>query len=101
MDNSFSTSKTDTFRFQIDPDVRAQIEAVYAKDGITLTQAIHIFIQQSLHVGGFPFQVDEENEEFAKAKALERLMHELELGKSSGEAVEEEEVYRMLGVTPE
>lgn len=98
MDNIVTAPKTDTFRFRINPEIRKQVEDIYAKNGLTFTQAINIFIQQSLNAGGFPFQVSEENAEFVKAKAMERLMKELEVGKNSGPLVDEDEVYRMLGV---
>jgi DNA-damage-inducible protein J len=101
MDNILYAPKTDMFRFRINPEVRAQVEDVYAKNGLTFTQAINIFIQQSLNVGGFPFQVNEENTEFVKANAMKRLMKELEDGKMSGELVDEAEVYKLLEVTPE
>jgi len=98
MDNIVTAPKTDMFRFRINPEIRKQVEDIYAKNGLTFTQAINIFIQQSLNAGGFPFQVSEENAEFVKAKAMERLMKELEVGKNSGPLVDEDEVYRMLGV---
>jgi DNA-damage-inducible protein J len=101
MDPILSAPKTDMFRFRINPDIRAQVEAVYAKNGLTFTQAINIFIQQSLNAGGFPFQVNEENAELVRARSMERLMKELDAGKNSGELVDEADVYRMLEVTPE
>lgn len=96
--NVVSSPKTDMFRFRINPEVRKQVEAVYEKNGLSLTQAINIFIQQSLNAGGLPFQVTDDNAEMIKAKSMERLMKELEIGKNSGEPVAEEDVYNMLGV---
>ena len=46
-----------------------------------------------------PFQVNEENAELIKARAMERLMKELEAGENSGELIDEAEAYRLLGVT--
>lgn len=100
MNNVVSSPKTDMFRFRINPDVRKEVEAIYEKNGLSLTQAINIFIQQSLNTGGLPFQVTDDNAEMIKAKSMERLMKELETGKASGEVVSEEEVYSMLGVNP-
>ena len=71
---------------------------MYAKNGLSFTQALNIFIQQSINAGGFPFPVSEENAEYVKAKAMERLMKELEVGKNSGPLVDEADAYRMLGV---
>lgn len=98
MDNIVTAPKTDMYRFRINPEIRKQVEEVYAKNGLTFTQALNIFIQQSLNAGGFPFQVSEENAEFMKLKAMERLMKELEAGRNSGPLVDEAEAYRMLGV---
>lgn len=98
MDNIVNAPKTDTFRFRINPEIRKQVEQVYAKNGLTFTQALNIFIQQSLNAGGLPFQVSEDNAAFLKAKALERLTKELDAGKNSGPLVPEDEVCRMLGV---
>lgn len=98
MDNIVTAPKTDMFRFRINPEIRKQVEEVYARNGLTFTQALNIFIQQSLNAGGFPFQVSAENAEFVKAKAMERLMKELDAGKNSGALVDEADAYRMLGV---
>lgn len=98
MENIVNAPKTDMFRFRINPEIRQQVEEVYARNGLSFTQALNIFIQQSLNVGGFPFQLNDENAEFVKAKAMERLMKELEAGKNSGPLVDEADAYRMLGV---
>ena len=50
MNNIVSAPRTDSYHFRINPEVRKEVEAVYAKNGISFTQAINIFIQQSLHV---------------------------------------------------
>lgn len=98
MENIVTAPKTDMFRFRINPEIRREVEAVYAKNGLSFTQALNIFIQQSINAGGFPFPVSEENAEYVKAKAMERLMKELEAGKNSGPLVDEADAYRMLGV---
>lgn len=101
MDNIVNAPKTDSYHFRINPQVRSAVEAVYAKNGISFTQAINIFIQQSLNAGGFPFPVTADNAEFVRAEAMKRLMKEMDEGKRSGDLVEESEVYRMFGVQPE
>lgn len=93
-----SSAKTDMFRMRINPEVRQNLEAVYAKNGLTLTDAVNVFFQQSLNAGGFPFQVTEGNAELIKAKALNRLMKELNKGISDSVSYSEDEVYQMLGV---
>lgn len=98
MNPILSAPKTDTYHFRINPEVRAQVEAVYAKSGLSFTQAINVFIQQSLDAGGFPFAVTEENAEMVKAEAMKRLVKELEVGLNSGDSVDEAEVYKMFDV---
>lgn len=96
MENLLSAPRTDSFHFRINPEIRKKVEAVYAKNGISFTQAINIFIQQSLNAGGFPFPVTADNAEFVRAEAMKRLMNELEAGKKSGDLVSEQEAYRIL-----
>ena len=83
MENIVNAPKTDMFRFRINPEIRSQVEEIYAKNGISFTQAINIFIQQSLNAGGFPFLVNED----------------LDAGRNSGPLVDEAEAYRLLEVT--
>lgn len=99
--NVVTAAKTDTFRIRINPDIRRDLESIYEKTGLTLTDAVNVFFQQSLNTGGFPFQVSEDNAELMKAKALSRLMKELEEGENDPISYSEDEVYRMLGVEPE
>lgn len=98
MQKVVSAPKTDSFRFRINPEIRAQAEQVYEKCGLSLTDAINVFIQQSLNAGGFPFAVSEDNAALLKKKALSRLMKDLEEGKRSGEPIDEETACRMLGL---
>ena len=96
-----TSAKTDMFRMRINPEVRKRLEKMYGRTGLTLTDAINVFFQQSLNAGGFPFQVTEDNAEIVKAKALARLMKELEAGDSDPVSFTEDEVYQRLGVTRE
>ena len=93
-----SSAKTDMFRMRINPDIRRELERVYAKNGLTLTDAVNVFFQQSLNNGGFPFQVTENNAEMMKAKALNRLMKELDEGMSDPVSYAQDEVYQILSV---
>lgn len=98
MNTILSAPKTDTYHFRINPEVRAQVEEVYAKSGLSFTQAINVFIQQSLDAGGFPFAVNAENAELLRAESMKRLMKELEAGENSGDLVDEADVYKMFDV---
>lgn len=98
MEPMLSLPKTDVFRLRVNPDVRRDLEAVYAKNGLTLTDAVNVFFQQSLNAGGFPFSVTEDNAQLVKARALTRLLKELEQGENCGQSYSEEEAARILDV---
>lgn len=88
MDTSFNVvnaPKTATFQMRINPEVKRRVEAVYASQGLSFTDAINIFIQQSLNDNGLPFLVSPENAEFMKAKAMRRLLEEVQKGWDSAE----------------
>ena len=93
--------KTATFQMRINPDIKQQVEEIYARQGLSFTDAVNIFIQQSLNMGGLPFLASPENEEYMKAKAMRRLMAEVQKGWDSAERdgwVSEENAYRQLGI---
>ena len=99
--NVATAPKTGTFQMRINPEIKEQLENIYAKNGLTLTDAINVFLQQSLNTEGLPFLVSPDNEAFMKAKAAKILMAELQKGIDSGEKhgwIPEDEAYRILGV---
>ena len=49
-------AKTANINLRIDPDIKAQAEAVYSNFGISVTDAINVFLHASIMEGGFPFQ---------------------------------------------
>ena len=78
-----SLTKTSTFQFRINPKVREQAEAVYAGCGLTLTDAINIFIQQSINVDGLPFVVTRRSKAAKYEQAVTRLMSEIAAGEAA------------------
>ena len=106
MDQSYnvaSAPKTATFQMRINPEIKERVEQVYANYGLNLTDAINIFIQQSLNADGLPFLLSPENREYMKAKAMKRLMAELDASWRSAQEdgwVSEEEALRRLENCP-
>ena len=89
---------------RINPDIKQQVEEVYARQGLTFTDAVNIFIQQSINADGLPFLVSPENGEYMKTKAMRRLMSELQKGWDSAEKegwLGMEDVEAQLGITNE
>ena len=77
--------KTATFQFRINPQVRSRAESIYADCGLTLTDAINIFIQQSINVEGLPFIVTRKSKSAKFAQAVTQLMSDIAVGEESAE----------------
>ena len=80
-----SAPKTSTFQMRINPEIKRRVEDVYARQGLTLTDAFNIFIQQSLNEDGLPFLASPENAAYKRWKAGKRLAEEAQAGFESAE----------------
>ena len=95
--------KTATFQFRINPKVRKRAEAIYAGCGLTLTDAINIFIQQSINVDGLPFVVTRKSRAAKHEQAVNRLMAEIAVGEESTANdgwIEEKDILAEFGTRP-
>ncbi|HEL1541408.1 TPA: type II toxin-antitoxin system RelB/DinJ family antitoxin [Streptococcus suis] len=50
-------AKTANINLRIEPSTKAQAEALFNSFGISVTDAINIFLNTSIMEGGFPFQI--------------------------------------------
>ena len=57
-----------------------------------------MYFSTSIKYWSFPFSVTEDNAENMKAKALTKLMKELEIGMNCTESYSEEEAEKILGL---
>lgn len=100
--NIINTPKTATFQMRISPEVKSQAEKLFANCGMTLTDAINVFIQQSMNAGGLPFTVTQNSKEALRNQAIAQLMSEIQAGrdsvKSEGDWVSQEEMLARLRV---
>ena len=55
--------KDSTFQVRMNSQIKKAVEDIYAKTGMTLTDAFNTFIQQSLNVEGLPFIVTKNSKE--------------------------------------
>ncbi|MBQ7858136.1 MAG: type II toxin-antitoxin system RelB/DinJ family antitoxin [Oscillospiraceae bacterium] len=98
--NTVNAPKTSSFQMRINPEIKSQAESIFATYGLSLTDAVNIFIQQSLNVKGLPFLLSPENAEYMKAKSVQRLISEIQSGwdsvKSESDWVSEEDAYKLL-----
>lgn len=101
--NVTSAPKTATFQMRINPEVKKRVEDIYARQGLTFTDAVNIFIQQSLNAEGLPFLASPENEAYLKTKAMQRLLAEAQKGWDSAERegwLSEADAYQLLEAEP-
>jgi addiction module RelB/DinJ family antitoxin len=94
--NVTTAPKTATFQIRINPEVKSEVEQIYAQCGMTLTDAINVFIQQSLNAGALPFIVTTNTKDALRDQAIAQLMSEIQKGrdsvKSEADWVSEEEM---------
>lgn len=48
--------KTANINLRIDPNIKAKADAVFSNLGISVTDAINVFLHAAIMEGGFPFQ---------------------------------------------
>ena len=103
MDLTIATApKTSTFQMRINPEIKRKAEEVFSGCGLTLTEAINAFLQQSINVEGLPFIITTNSKEALRQQAIAQLLMELNKGEASAEAgnwISEEEALKRLGVS--
>jgi len=50
-------AKTASLNIRIDPETKRSAEKLFGSFGITITDAVNMFLHQSLMLGGLPFEV--------------------------------------------
>ena len=52
-----TATKTASMYIRIDPQVKSDVESIYAQYGMSLTDAINVFLYTSRNRGGLPFDL--------------------------------------------
>lgn len=99
--NVATAPKTATFQMRINPEIKQQAESVFAQCGLTLTDAVNIFIQQSINAEAMPFIITSDSRSAMHEQAVSYLMSELEKGEQSAVSedswIPEEELLKKFG----
>lgn len=93
--------KDTTFQVRINSEIKKAVEEIYARTGMTLTDAFNIFIQQSINVEGLPFLVTQNSKEALKEQALAKLMLDLKKAEERADRegwIDADDLERELGV---
>jgi len=49
--------RTSVLNIRIEPEIKAEAEQLFSSFGLTVTDAVNVFLRQSLMRGGFPFEI--------------------------------------------
>ena len=60
-------AKTSNLNVRVDPDTKAQAEELFSKFGMTVSEAVNVFLHQSIMYGGIPFELKVPNKETREA----------------------------------
>ena len=50
-------AKTSSMYIRIDPQVKSDVESIYSRYGMSITDAINVFLYTSRNIGGLPFDL--------------------------------------------
>ena len=64
-------AKTAAINMRIDPEVKSDAESIFASLGLTLAEAINVFLHKSIMEGGLPFDVRQPRYNLATERAME------------------------------
>ena len=67
-------AKTASTYIRLDPEVKADAEKIFAQYGMTLSQAVNIFIYKARNVGGLPFDLRPNAETIAAMEETEQII---------------------------
>ncbi|MCH5210906.1 MAG: type II toxin-antitoxin system RelB/DinJ family antitoxin [Oscillospiraceae bacterium] len=60
-------AKTSHINIRIDPETKSQAEILFGKFGMTVSEAVNVFLHQSIMYGGIPFELRVPNGETMEA----------------------------------
>ncbi|GHV80850.1 hypothetical protein AGMMS49944_26410 [Spirochaetia bacterium] len=65
--------KTANVYLRLDPQVKADVETIYSRYGMSITEAITIFLYQTRNVGGLPFDLRPETPNSTTLAAMQEI----------------------------
>ena len=77
--------KTGTFQMRINPEYKKQLEELFARCGMTLSEATNVFFQMALTTGGLPFNVNSDPNVILSDRSVTYLEREFRKGLESAE----------------
>ena len=92
--------KNTVFQLRMNKEIKEAAEELFSRCGLTLSDALNLFIQQSLNCGGIPFEITGFSHPISKRRALDYLLGELNDASISSKEKQysAEEVRKRFGV---
>lgn len=78
-------AKTATINMRVSPEIKADAESIFSSLGMTLTEAINVFLHKSVMEGGLPFEVRQPRYN-AETEAAMREARNIMAGESKAES---------------
>jgi len=66
-------AKTATMTIRIDPEIKSGVETLYASYGMSISEAINVFLYKSLSVKGLPFDLRPSHETLEALREVEEM----------------------------
>jgi len=92
-------AKTASINIRLDQEVKQKAEILYKSFGITISDAVNIFLHQSLLVGGLPFEMKSpqynkiNDEELVKTKRYDRAKKSIARAREMGRVLHVSEAF--------
>lgn len=77
-------AKTATINMRVSPEIKSSAESIFASLGMTLTEAINVFLHKSVMEGGLPFDVRQPRYN-AETEAAVRVARDIMSGKAEAD----------------
>jgi len=100
-------AKTASINIRVDQETKQKAELLYKSFGITISDAINIFLHQSINYGGLPFELrnpkfnQSVDEEAVNAKRYDRAKKSISRAREMGRVLHVSEAFKSYPTTEE
>ena len=77
MSKENAENKTAVLHMRINPETKRKAEEIFSACGLTMTDAVTIFLQQAINVRGMPLLIMEDSKEALRQQSIAMLMTRL------------------------
>jgi DNA-damage-inducible protein J len=89
-------AKSANLYIRIDPETKTEAERLFANFGITITDAVNMFLYKSIMVGGLPFELIQPKPNATTLAAMSEI-EQMKKTKTGGAATPDE-LFKELGI---